>query len=129
MKNSNINTILQIIAIVFLIVIGYFTLSSNDNLNIISTELKNTKEELKNSKETIISVQNELKTAQMEFKKMKAQKDLIIHKRDSLILSFEKRNAKDWEDLMRIKDSIKITNDKLTEDRLILDRLFGLKNN
>ncbi|CAM1344877.1 hypothetical protein [Tenacibaculum amylolyticum] len=126
MKKVNINVILQIIALVFLIIIFYFSFQSSSNLKVIAAEVDNAKEELKTSKETITTLQKKLENTETEFKKMRAQKDLIIHKRDSLIFAFRKKNAKDWEELVRIKDSIKFTNDQLIKDRLLLDRLFGL---
>lgn len=126
MKKVNINVILQIIALVFLIIIFYFSFQSSSNLKVIAAEVDNAKEELKTSKETITTLQKELQNTEKEFEKMRAQKDLIIHKRDSLIFAFRKKNAKDWEELVRIKDSIKFTNDQLIKDRLLLDRLFGL---
>lgn len=126
MKNNNISIILQIVALIFLIIIGYLTFNSSGNWKIITTELKKAQEELKISKETINNTQTQLENAKKEFEQMRAQKNLIIHKRDSLILTFKRKNAKDWSDLVRIKDSIKLTNNLLTKDRLILDGLFGV---
>ncbi|MBQ4818844.1 hypothetical protein [Aquimarina sp. MMG016] len=126
MKNINLSTILQIVALLFLVIIGYLTFNSSSNWKIIKSELDNAREELKTSKETLITTKSDLENSKKEFQKMKAQKDLIIHKRDSLIFDFKRKNAKDWEELQRIKDSIKFTNDKLAKDRAIIDGLLGL---
>ncbi len=126
MKNINTNTILQIVALLFLVIIGYMSFSSGSNWKVIQEQLKNTKEELKVSKETLVATKSELENSKKEFKKMKLQKDLLIHKRDSLIFDFKKKNAKDWEELQRIKDSIKVTNDKLAEDKVLINSLFGI---
>ncbi|MCK8522625.1 hypothetical protein M0D21_13655 [Aquimarina sp. D1M17] len=126
MKSINTNTILQIVALLFLIIIGYMTFSSGSNWKIIKSELDNARNELKTSQETLVNTKSELESSKKEFEKMKAQKDLIIHKRDSLILDFKRRNAKDWEELQRIKDSIKLVNDQLAKDRVIVGSLLGL---
>lgn len=127
MKTTNIGLILQIVAVLFLIVIGYLVFNSSDNWEIVSTELDNTKNELKISKEVITETTSQLENVRKEFEKMKTQKDLIIHKRDSLILSFQRKNAKDWAELQRIKDSIKLNNNRLAKDRAVLDGLFGIE--
>jgi len=126
MKSTNINTLLQIVALIFLLIIGYLVFSSSSNWRVIKRELDNAQQELKTSKEKVINAKSELDKFKKEFEKMKAQKDLLIHKRDSLILEFKRKNAKDWQELQQIKDSIKNTNDKLVKDRLILDGLFGI---
>ncbi len=128
MKNNNINIILQIIALVFLLVIGYLTFNTSSNWKVITTELNKAQEELKKSKETIESVQLQLTNAKKEFERMRIKKNLIIHQRDSLIFSFKRKNAKDWDELLGIRDSIELTNDKLAKDRLILNGLFGIKD-
>lgn len=128
MKNNNISIILQIIALVFLLVIGYLTFNTSSNWKVITTELNKAQEELKKSKETIESVQLQLTNAKKEFERMRVKKNLIIHQRDSLIFSFKRKNAKDWNELLGIRDSIELTNDKLAKDRLILNGLFGIKD-
>ncbi|MBP2833239.1 hypothetical protein J8281_13680 [Aquimarina sp. U1-2] len=127
MKNLNINTILQIIALLFLIIIGYMSFSSGSKWEIIQQQLNTAQQELKTSKETLQTTKIALENSREEFKKMRLQKDLMIHKRDSLIFDFKKKNAKDWEELQRIKDSIKFTNDKLAEDKALINSLFGIK--
>ncbi len=126
MKNINTNTILQIVALLFLVIIGYMTFSSGSKWEIIEKDLNAAKKELTLSKETLKTTKAELETSKVEFKKMKLHKDLLIHKRDSLIFDFKKKNAKDWEELQRIKDSIKLTNDKLAEDKALINSLFGI---
>ncbi|WP_075343719.1 hypothetical protein [Tenacibaculum agarivorans] len=126
MKSTNINTLLQIVALIFLLIIGYLVFSSSSNWRVIKRELDNAQQELKTSKEKVVNAKSELDKFKKEFEKMKAQKDLLIHKRDSLILEFKRKNAKDWQELQQIKDSIKNTNDKLVKDRLILNGLFGI---
>ncbi|WP_024768072.1 hypothetical protein [Aquimarina macrocephali] len=127
MKNINISLILQIVALFFLLVIGYLIFNSSDNWKIVSSELDKAQKELKVSQEVIITTKSQLENSRKEFEQMKSQKDLIIHKRDSLILSFKRKNAKDWDELQRIKDSIKLTNDRLAKDRAVLDDLFGME--
>ncbi|KAA1243032.1 hypothetical protein [Aquimarina sp. RZ0] len=123
---KNITIILQILALLFLIIIGYLIFNSSTNWKIITSELEKAKEELKVSKNVITVTKSQLENSRKEFEQMKLQKDLIIHRRDSLILAFKRKNAKDWNDLQHIKDSIKLTNDRLAKDRLVLDDLFGL---
>lgn len=93
MKSINTNTILQIVALLFLIIIGYMTFSSGSNWKIIKSELDNARNELKTSQETLVNTKSELESSKKEFEKMKAQKDLIIHKRDSLILDFKEEKC------------------------------------
>ncbi|WP_108804929.1 hypothetical protein [Aquimarina sp. Aq107] len=127
MKNTTTSLILQIVALLFLVVIGYLIFNSSSNWKILSSELNKAKEELKQSKEVIATTKSQLESSRKEFEQMKTQKDLIIHKRDSLILSFKRKNAKDWSELERIKDSIKLTNDQLAKDRAILNSVFGIE--
>ena len=126
MKNIPINTVLQSIALLFLAIIGYFMFTSSSNWQIVTTELEKAKKELKFATDSILATKVQLEKTKKEFQQMKVQKDLLIHTRDSLILSFQKNNAKDWEDLQKIKDSIARTNEKLDKDRLLLESLFGL---
>ncbi|WP_010520577.1 hypothetical protein [Aquimarina agarivorans] len=126
MKNIQISTILQIVSLIFLAIIGYLVFNSSSNWKVVKSELKNAKEELKVSKDMLTSTKVALEKSKKDFKKLKAQKDLIIHRRDSLILSFKRKNAKDWNELQHIKDSIKITNYKLAKDQAILNSIFGL---
>jgi len=126
MKNINPNTILQIVALLFLVIIGYMTFNSGSNWKIIKSELDNAREELKTSKETLVSTKSDLEASKKEFEKMRLQKDLLIHKRDSLIFDFQKKNAKDWEELQRIKDSIKLNNDQLAEDKALIKNALGI---
>ncbi len=126
MKSNNINTLLQIVAIIILLIIGYLVFKSSSNWKVIEVELDKARQELKTSKNNIVNAKTELENFKKEFEQMKAQKDFIIHKRDSLIFHFKKKNARDWQELQRIKDSIKVVNDKLDRDRAILDGLFGV---
>lgn len=126
MKSTNVNTLLQIVALIILLIIGYLVFKSSSNWKVIEIELNNARQELKTSKDNVINAKAELENFKKEFEQMKAKKDFIIHQRDSLILHFQKKNAKDWEELQKIKDSIKAVNDKLARDRVILDGLFGV---
>ncbi|NHN24085.1 hypothetical protein FIA58_000215 [Flavobacterium jejuense] len=126
MKNIPIQTILQSIALLFLVIIGYFMFTASSNWQVVTTELEKAKEELKFATDSILATKVQLEKTKQEFQQMKVQKDFLIHTRDSLILSFKRNNAKDWEDLQKIKDSIVLTNEKLDKDRLLLDGLFGL---
>lgn len=126
MKNTNISIVLQVLALLFLGIIGYAIFTTSSNWEIVSSELEKAKEELKVSKDSITRTKVQLETTRREFEQMKVQKDLIIHKRDSLILGFRRKNAKDWDELQRIKDSIQKTNEQLAKDQVILDDLFGL---
>jgi len=126
MKNVNTNTILQIVALLFLGIIGYMTFSSGSNWKIIKSELERARKELEISKDTLSVTQSKLKTSIKEIQKLKLQKDLIKHKRDSLVLEFEKKNAKDWETLTHIKDSLKKINRTIIKEEEILDSLFGI---
>ncbi|CAL2090411.1 hypothetical protein [Tenacibaculum sp. 190524A05c] len=126
MKSNNVNTLLQIVAIIILLIIGYLVFKSSSNWKVIEIELNNARQELQTSKANVVNAKTELEKFRKEFEQMKAQKDFIIHKRDSLILDFKRKNARDWNELQRIKDSIKAVNDKLAKDRVILDGLFGV---
>ncbi|WP_299897967.1 hypothetical protein [uncultured Aquimarina sp.] len=126
MKSINISTVLQIVALIFLIIIGYMTFNSSENWKVITSELEKANKELKISKDTLAITKNLLKNSRIEFKQMKAQKDLLIHQRDSILFAFKKKNAKDWNELQNIKDSIQQTNNQLTKDRVLLEGLFGL---
>lgn len=126
MKNVNTNTVLQIIALIFLIIIVYMSFRSGSHLEIIKTELDRAREELQLSRDTLMITKTKLKKALKDFEKMKVQKDILIHKRDSLLFDFKKKNAKDWDELQAIKDSIKNTNKKIIEDKVTLDKLFGI---
>jgi len=126
MKNIPIQTILQSIALLFLAIIGYFMFTSSSNWQIVTSELEKVKKELELSTDSITATKVQLEKTKQEFQQMKVQKDLLIHTRDSLIFSFKRNNAKDWEDLQKIKDSIALTNEKLDKDRLLLEGLFGL---
>ncbi|GAA3522838.1 hypothetical protein GCM10022393_41890 [Aquimarina addita] len=126
MKNIHIGLILQVVVLIFLIGIGYLIFNSSSNWEIISSELDKAKKELKISQEVIANTKSQLENTKKEFEQMKTQKDLIIHKRDSLIFSFKRKNAKDWKELQRIKDSIELTNNRLAKNRAVLDGLFGL---
>ncbi len=126
MQNTHINIILQMIALLFLIIIGYLIFNSSTNWKIVASELDKAKEELKISKDAITVAKSQLENSKKEFEQMKARKNLIIHRRDSLILAFKRKTAKDWTELLRIKDSIQLTNDRLAKDRSVLDGLFGL---
>ena len=125
MKNISIGTLLQIVSLLFLIIIGYMTFTTSENWSIVSTGLEEAKQELKISKDTLAITRDLLQNSRLEFKQMKAQKNLIIHQRDSLLFAFKRKNAKDWNELQEIKDSIQATNDQLIKDRILLDDLFG----
>lgn len=126
MKSINISTVLQIVALIFLIIIGYMTFNSSENWKVITSELEKANKELKISKDTLAITKDLLKNSRIEFKQIKAQKDLLIHQRDSILFAFKKKNAKDWNELQNIKDSIQQTNNQLTKDRVLLEGLFGL---
>ncbi|GAA4273784.1 hypothetical protein U6A24_02395 [Aquimarina gracilis] len=126
MKNINTNTILQIVALLFLVIIGYMSFSSGSNWKVVQQQINETKEKLNESEETLKNTQAELKKSKEEFEKMKIRKDILIHERDSLILDFRRKNAKDWDELQRIKDSIRLNKKQLIEDRLIAGKALGV---
>ena len=128
MKKLNISTILQLIALVFLLVIGYMTFNSSSNWKIIKSELDQAKKELQASRDTLSATKANLQKSLTELKKIQLQKGIITRQRDSLLFDFKKQNAKDWEELTALKDSIAKNNDKLNEDKVILDRLFDIDN-
>lgn len=127
MKSTNISTILQVVALIFLIIIGYMTFNSESNWKIIKSELDKARDELKVSRDTLAVTKSNLQNSIQELKKMNLQKDIIIRQRDSLLFDFKRKNAKDWNELEAIKDSIFKNNKKLTEEKALLDRLFGLE--
>jgi len=127
MNKPNLNTILQIIALVFLLIIGYLTLRSSSNWKIVKSELQQAKENVKQSQDSLVATISRLEISKKEFETMKAQKDLIIHQRDSLILDYKRRNTRDLRSLQAIKDSIKRLNTQLTKDREIVNRLLGIE--
>ncbi len=127
MKSTNISTILQIVALIFLIIIGYMTFNSGSNWKIIKSELDKARDELKVSRDTLAVTKSNLQNSIQELKKMNLQKDIIIRQRDSLLFDFKRKNAKDWNELEAIKDSILKNNKKLTEEKAVLDKLFGLE--
>lgn len=127
MKSTNVSTILQIVALIFLIIIGYMTFNSGSNWKIIKSELDKARDELKVSRDTLAVTKSNLQSSIQELKKMNLQKDIIIRQRDSLLFDFKRKNAKDWNELEAIKDSILKNNKKLTEEKAVLDKLFGLE--
>ncbi len=126
MKNINTNTILQIVALLFLVIIGYMTFSSGSNWKIIKSELERARKELEVSKDTLAVTQSKLKNSIKEIHKLKLQKDLITHKRDSLLVDFGEKNAIDWNQKMELQDSLKAIQDKIVVETKLLDSLFGL---
>ena len=128
MKKLNISTILQLIALVFLLVIGYMTFNSSSNWKIIKSELDQAKKELQVSRDTLSATKANLQKSLTELKKIQLQKGIITRQRDSLLFDFKKQNAKDWQELTALKDSIAKNNDKLNEDKVLLDRLFDIDN-
>jgi len=127
MNKPNLNTILQIIALVFLLIIGDITLRSSSNWKIVKSEMQQAKENVKQSQDSLVATISRLEISKKEFETMKAQKDLIIHQRDSLILDYKRRNTRDLRSLQAIKDSIKRLNTQLTKDREIVNRLLGIE--
>ena len=127
MKSISTNTILQIVALLFLIIIGYMTFNSGSNWKIIQSELDNARKELKTSRDTLAITKSNLQNSIKEFEKMKLQKDIISRQRDSLLFDFKRKNAKDWNELEAIKDTILKNNEKLIEEKALLDRLFGIE--
>lgn len=121
-----INTILQVVALVFLVIIGYISFNSGSNWKIIKSELDRAKKELKTSRDTLAITQANLQKSLKEISKLKLQKDLVTHKRDSLLLDFGEKNAKDWDHKMKLQDSLKKIQDKITVETKLLDSLFGL---
>ncbi|GAA4276790.1 hypothetical protein [Aquimarina mytili] len=126
MKNVNTNTILQIVALLFLLIIGYMTFSSGSNWKIIKSELERVRKELEISKDTLAATKTKLKNSLKEINKLKLQKDLVTHKRDSLLVDFGQKNAIDWKQKMELQDSLKVIQDKITVETKLLDSLFGL---
>ncbi|WP_025741230.1 hypothetical protein [Aquimarina pacifica] len=127
MKSTNINTILQIVGLVFLIIIGYMTFSSGSKWESIQKDLDNVRNELKTSRDTLKITQTRLKSSLEEIEKMNLQKDIFKRERDSIILDFKKETAADWDALVAIKDSIKENQEKLIAERVLLDSLFNIK--
>lgn len=127
MKSISTNTILQIVALLFLIIIGYMTFNSGSNWKIIQSELDKARKELKTSRDTLAITKSNLQNSIKEFEKMKLQKDIISRQRDSLLFDFKRKNAKDWNELEAIKDTILKNNEKLIEEKALLDRLFGIE--
>ncbi|WP_128755237.1 hypothetical protein [Aquimarina sediminis] len=127
MKSINTNTILQIVALLFLVIIGYMTFNSGSNWKIIKSELDKAREELRISKDTLAVTKSNLKNSIKELEKMNLQKDIVVRQRDSLLFDFKRKNAKDWNELEAIKDTILKNNEKLTEEKALLDRLFGIE--
>ena len=126
MNNINANTILQIVALLFLVVIGYMIFNSGSNWKIIKSELDNARQELKVSRDTLAVTKSNLQNSVKELKKLQLQKDIITRQRDSLLFDFKRKNAKDWNELEAIKDTISQNNKKLTEHKVLLDKLFGI---
>jgi len=102
------------------------TFNSGSNWKVIKEQLKETQSQLQKSQETLNATKATLEKVTLEFEKMKIQKDLLIHRRDSLLFDFKKKNAKGGKELQRIKDSIKATNDKLVADKALIKSLFGV---
>ncbi|WP_378179119.1 hypothetical protein [Aquimarina sp. SS2-1] len=125
MNTLNISTILQIVAVIFLIIIGYMTFNSSENWKVVTSELEKANKELRVSKDTLAVTKGLLENSRKAFKQMKVQKDLLIHQRDSLLFAFKRKNAKDWNELQNIKDSIQVNNNQLAKDRILLEGLFG----
>ncbi len=128
MKSVNINTILQIVALLFLLIIGYMTFRSGSKWESIQKDLDDARRELKTSRDTLTITQSRLKKSMVEIERMNLQKDIFKRERDSILLSFKKETAADWDALVAIKDSIKENQEKLIAERVLLDSLFSIKN-
>lgn len=127
MKKISTNTILQIIALIFLVIMVYMTFNSSSNWKVIKTELDNARRELKISKDTLTATRSNLQKSLKELEKIQLQKGIVTSQRDSLLFDFKKKNAKDWEELTAIKDSIAKNNDELNENKVLLDKLFNIE--
>lgn len=128
MKKISTNTILQIIALIFLVIMVYMTFNSSSNWKVIKTELDNARRELKISKDTLTATRSNLQKSLKELEKVQLQKGIVTSQRDSLLFDFKKKNAKDWEELTAIKDSIAKNNDELNENKVLLDKLFNIES-
>ena len=125
MKNISTSLILQIVALIFLIIIGYMMFNSGSKWDIISNELERARKELDSSKKVLKNTQSQLTESLHEIERMNLQKDIFKRERDSLLFDFKKNTAEDWDELTAIKDSIKKNHDKLVSERILLDSLFG----
>jgi len=125
MNKLNTNTILQIVALLFLVILGYMAFRSESKWGILKQEIKDTVREIEASQDTLKVAKAKLAQYQKDFEIMKLQKDVLIHKRDSVILEFRKKNTRDTKKLKGIKDSIKSTNALLAKEEALLKKVFG----
>jgi len=125
--NLNTNTILQIVALLFLVILGYMAFRSESKWGVIKEEIKDAVHEVKASQDTLALAKAKIAQYQKDFELMKLQKDVLIHKRDSIILGFKKKTTRDARQLKVIKDSIEVTNKLLQEEEDLLQKLFGKK--
>jgi len=128
-KKININTVLQIVALIILIVVGYLTFKSSANWKLFKFELENARKELRTSIDTLTVTKQKLANSLKTIDQLQIEKDLIRLKRDSIIMDLKRKNAKDWEELTELKDSISKINDKISEDLALLRRVYGLDVN
>ncbi len=99
---------------------------SGSQWKFIKSELEKTRQQLELSKDTLAKTKANLKLSMEDLNKMNLQKNIIKGERDSLLLHFKRKNAKDWESLQGIKDSISDITIELNTNRSLLDSLFGL---
>ena len=127
MKKLDINTVLQGIQLILLVIIGYLIFSSNSNLKTMTLELDRAKKELESAEDSIINIRTKLKQSNTALERVYLEKDIIIRQRDSLLFDFKRKNTKNKNILSAIKDSIILNNQKLKEDKILLDKLFDIK--
>lgn len=126
MKKIDLSTVLQIIALIFLVFIGYLTFKSSSNWSIIKSELENARKELKISRDTLAATKFKLEKSVQTIDKLQLQKEVYALQRDSIILALKRKNAKNWDELTTLKDSINTINSKISEDLALLKKVYGL---
>ncbi len=121
--NKNIRKQIFFSAIGILAVATCISIFSGYGNRQLKRRLDDTAAELKIARDTISSVKESLSNLQQKLDVFKSKSDILSLQRDSLLLIFRRRNAADWNEVLKIEQEQKIMKEKLrilrqTENRL-----------
>lgn len=109
-----------------LLILGGFILFKvfqvDANQKIIKNNIQKSISEIQDAEKNLEAAQEEIAGLEKEIAIFKIERDLLETQKDSIVLSYRKKQARDWEELQEIKEGIKENIDKLKRLRELNQR-------
>jgi len=116
------NLLIQIALLILGAIILFKVFQMDANQKIIKNNIEKSIGEIQDAEENVEAAQEKIANLEKAIERFKVERDLLETQKDSIVLHYRRKQAKDWEELQEIKVDIQENIDKIKRLRELNQR-------